>query len=285
MGTCSWKYPSWTGLVYSAAQGIDYLQEYARQFTTVEIDQWFWSLFGEGRIQLPKAADVESYRQAVPDHFRFTIKAPNSVTLTHPYGSGTRGPLTPNPFFLSPEVMGDFTTLLAPIEDKIGMVFFQFEYLNRQKMASQQEFMQAMRDFRSRLPAGISYGLEIRNSNWLNPAFFAFLLAAELRPVLLQGYWMPPVTQLYEKYRTDLLRHPVLILRLMGTDRQGIEKEAEGAWDRILWSKEEELPAIAAMIRDILDAGVELYVNINNHYEGSAPRTIARLLDQLAKLN
>ena len=41
IGACSWKYPSWQGLVYSAAQGIDYLQEYAARYDTVEVDQWF----------------------------------------------------------------------------------------------------------------------------------------------------------------------------------------------------------------------------------------------------
>ena len=32
VGTCSWKFESWAGLVYSAANGIDYLAEYARHY-------------------------------------------------------------------------------------------------------------------------------------------------------------------------------------------------------------------------------------------------------------
>ena len=44
IGTCSWKYPSWKGLVYSRATGIDYLSEYATRYNTVEVDQWFWAL-------------------------------------------------------------------------------------------------------------------------------------------------------------------------------------------------------------------------------------------------
>jgi len=284
LGTCSWKYPSWAGLVYSAPTGIDYLQEYARKYTTVEIDQWFWSLFDGGKIQLPKAEEVAAYHRAVPESFRFTIKAPNSVTLTHPYSRGG-APAAPNPFFLSAEVMRDFLARLEPIREQLGMLLFQFEYLNRQKMASPQQFQQQIQAFRQSLPRELPCGLEIRNGQWLNPAFFKFLLEAALRPVLLQGYWMPPVTELFARHRSLILRHPVVVLRLMGSDRQGIEKEAEGAWDRVLWSKEEELPGIAAMIREILAAGVELYVNINNHYEGSAPRTIARLLDLLGGVN
>jgi hypothetical protein len=48
IGTCSWKYDSWKGLVYDPDKKYrpdDYLADYARHFTTVEIDQWFWSLF------------------------------------------------------------------------------------------------------------------------------------------------------------------------------------------------------------------------------------------------
>lgn len=278
IGTCSWKYPSWAGLVYSAPKGIDYLREYAQKYPTVEIDQWFWSLFGDGRIVLPKPADVAGYRQAVPENFRFTVKAPNSVTLTHPYGKGAGGSLpAANPAFLDSAVISDFVSRLEPLLQQIGLLFFQFEYLNRQKMASQAQFQEMVGHFSSRLPAGMVYGLETRNSGWLNAGFFDFLSRSSLRPVLLQGYWMPPVTEVYEKHRPALLRHPQLVLRLMGTDRQGIEKESEGAWDKVIWPRDEELPAIADMIRDILAAGVELYVNINNHYEGSAPRTIDKL--------
>ena len=56
IGTCSWKYPEWHGLVYSAPKGIDYLAEYSRKYSTVEIDQWFWSLFSpETGAKMPTA--------------------------------------------------------------------------------------------------------------------------------------------------------------------------------------------------------------------------------------
>ena len=31
----------------SREKGFDYLQEYSRHFSTVEVDQWFWSLLRE----------------------------------------------------------------------------------------------------------------------------------------------------------------------------------------------------------------------------------------------
>ena len=37
IGTCSWKYDSWRGLVYSDQKSLNYLQEYSQQYNTVEI--------------------------------------------------------------------------------------------------------------------------------------------------------------------------------------------------------------------------------------------------------
>jgi len=85
VGTCSWKFDSWKGLVYDAGKAYepnDYLPDYARYLNTVEVDQWFWSLFPPG-AKLPDEDTVRAYAEGVPDNFLFTVKAPNSITLTH----------------------------------------------------------------------------------------------------------------------------------------------------------------------------------------------------------
>ncbi len=95
IGTCSWKYDSWKGLLYETGKDYgsqDYLPDYASCLRTVEVDQWFWSLF-PGGIRLPEPGDVKRYAESVPDDFVFSIKAPNALTLTHFYsgrGSGLR---------------------------------------------------------------------------------------------------------------------------------------------------------------------------------------------------
>lgn len=38
IGTCSWKYDSWKGLVYPDFGEFNYLEEYSRHYNTVEID-------------------------------------------------------------------------------------------------------------------------------------------------------------------------------------------------------------------------------------------------------
>jgi uncharacterized protein YecE (DUF72 family) len=90
IGTCSWKYPSWAGLVYSSAAPADFLAEYAMKYDSVEVDQWFWSLgkpdaAGGMKAALPRTGVAEGYADSVPADFRFTVKCPNALTLTHAY--------------------------------------------------------------------------------------------------------------------------------------------------------------------------------------------------------
>jgi len=277
IGTCSWKYPSWRGLVYSAAQGINYLQEYAAHFNTVEVDQWFWSLFGDGDVRLPDPDDARAYRASVPDDFRFSIKVPDSITLTHLRSRNKAAPLISNPHFLSPTLFASFLAAIAPLRDALGPLMFQFEYLNRQKMPSQEAFQQVTHAFIRGLPRDYTYGVEIRNPNYLNDAFLDFLAGCGAVPVLLQGYYMPSVVALYERWRTRLSRFDTVVLRLHGPDRQGMEERSGNQWDRIIAPKDDELVAVAGIARELLAGGARVYINVNNHYEGSAPLTIARL--------
>lgn len=277
IGTCSWKFPSWTGLVYSAPGGINYLEEYARRYDTVEIDQWFWSLFGPDSIGLPKLADVQEYASSVPEGFVFTVKAPNSITLTHFYKKKTSAPLVANPHFLSPQLLRAFLSELEPLRAKLGPLMFQFEYLNRQKMASQEHFQELVGEFVKQIPTGYSYALELRNGPWLNAAYFRFLLDHGLSPVLLQGYWMPAVAELYWQHRDLIVQQNQVVIRLHGPDRLGMEELASKRWDRIIEPRDAELAAVAGVIDDLLDRGVDVTLNVNNHYEGSAPLTIERI--------
>jgi uncharacterized protein YecE (DUF72 family) len=267
VGTCSWKYPSWAGLVYSRHEGIDYLAEYARKYSTVEVDQWFWTL-------RPSPADVERYRAAVPDAFRFTVKAPNALTLVNAPGKKGAEPV-PNPRFLSSAVLGEFLEGLEPLRPKVGMVMLQFGYLNRKMMASSSAFLEALDRFLGGAPSGWPYAVEIRNANWLDRPFFELLRTRRAGAVLIQGYWMPPVMEAYGRAE-DLLEGPVVV-RLHGPDRSGMEEKAGGTWDRIVEPRDAELETVAATVRRMLKGGHDVFLNVNNHYEGSAPLTIGRL--------
>jgi uncharacterized protein YecE (DUF72 family) len=68
-----------------------------------------------------------------------------------------------------------------------------------------------------------------------------------------------------------------VVIRLLGPDRKGIEKQTGKRWNQIVAPRDEELAAIVEMVEDLLERGVNVYLNINNHYEGSAPLTIERI--------
>jgi uncharacterized protein YecE (DUF72 family) len=266
IGTCSWKYASWVGLVYSRPEGIDYLAEYAARCSSVEIDQWFWSM--------PDLTVAEAYAAAVPATFRFSVKAYNGLTWASRSSRKGAGPV-PNPRFLSPELLTEFLAGLAPLRSRLGVLMLQFEYLNRKKMPSLDEFLERLDAFLSAAPPGLPIAVETRNANYLTDSYFTLLKRRGAGHVFLQGYWMPPVTGVYGKFG-DLLAG-TSVVRLHGPDREGMEERTGGSWDRIVTPHDEELTAIAGMVGEMSSRGLDVYLNVNNHYEGSAPLTLEKL--------
>jgi uncharacterized protein YecE (DUF72 family) len=281
-GTCSWKYDAWQGLVYDVDkdyQAGDYLEDYARYFHAVEVDQWFWSLF-PGGVRLPNPEAVHQYAASVPEDFRFTVKVPNAVTLTHYYAKQPKASASyanrPNPHFLDAEIFGEFLESLGPMKEKLGPIMFQFEYLNKNKMPSLNVFLERVADFFSQVPTGYAYAIEIRNPNYLKPEFFAFLKQHRIGMVLLEGYYMPPIQTVAAA--NDVHTSDFLVIRLHGPDRKEIEAKTKGTWSDIVLPRDESLGSAAWIIQHSLEKDLDTYVNVNNHYEGCAPLSIERLL-------
>ncbi len=65
-------------------------------------------------------------------------------------------------------------------------------------------------------------------------------------------------------------------IRLPGGDRKDIEKLTGKKWNKLV-DPEDDLEEVAAMAADIAEREIYLTINVNNHYEGSAPLTIERL--------
>ena len=279
IGTCSWKYDDWRGLLYSQEKHLNPLAEYSQHLESVEIDQWFWSLFSPDKVVLPKPHVVAAYAEAVDENFRFSVKAPNSITLTHLYRKTKGDSLVANPHFFSPDLYDSFLSTLRPLGSRLGIVMLQFEYLNRQKMAGLDAFLQQFDRFLEAIPRDVPLAIECRNPNYMKPEFFGFLATRNIAPVYCQGYYMPPVTDLHATY--GAAAHQRAVIRLMGPDREKMEAAAGMKWDRIIDDRTEELRGVVEMIRELLARHVEVYTNVNNHYEGSAPLTISRLLEML----
>ena len=278
IGTCSWKYDSWKGIIYPEFGEINYLKEYSKHYKTVEVDQWFWSLFNI--VKLPEKRDVDNYKESVPEDFKFTIKVPNSLTLTHYYSKNKTESLKKNPYFLNIDLFEEFLNILNPLKEQIGSLIFQFEYLNKEKMRSLSQFQNLLHQFFTSLPSDVPpISIETRNPFYLNSSYFRFLNDLNLSHVFLQGYFMPPIVGIYNKYKEYIKGQT--IIRLHGPDRSGIEKISGENWNKIYINRDEELTDIIKMIKELQNRDVEVYLNINNHYEGCAPITIEKVKNLL----
>ena len=275
IGTCSWKYDSWKGIVYPDKDKFNYLQEYSKHFNTVEVDQWFWSLFEPKKAVLPKQSDVKSYAGSTPDNFKFTIKIPNSITLTHFYSKSKTEALKPNPYFLSTELFDSFLQSIKPLKKKTGVLMLQFEYLNKQKLSGLTEFIDRFEGFIDTVDRKYTYGIELRNPNFLKKPFFEFIERNKLAMVFLQGYYMPPVWDVFNEFKEYI--KSTAVIRLHGPDRSGIEKKTGSIWNQIVEPKDDDLDKISGMINYLTTKKVDTFINVNNHYEGSAPLTIRKI--------
>lgn len=278
IGTCSWKFEAWRGLVYSdSPQGM--LAEYAQRYGCVEIDQWYWSLFGADKVSLPRPGTVAEYAQSVPAGFRFGVKLPDALTLTHLRPKDKADPLVPNPHFLSQDLLRTFMGLLEPMHTKLGPLMLQFGYLNRQMMGSQAEFLDRLDAFVKPLPKGCIWGVEIRNPNWLNDAYFLWLRERGLAHVFEQGHYMPPAYDVYSKHADQLTDDAVV--RMHGSDYEAMGKRQGKDWSKVVEPHDDDLDKIAAMLKDLGARGKQAWAFVNNHFEGCAPATIKRLKERM----
>jgi uncharacterized protein YecE (DUF72 family) len=263
IGTCSWNYESWVGLVYSepSRTALGYLGEYSARFRSAEVDSFFY--------RLPDSRDALAYAEAVDDDFRFTLKVTEDISLTRRREKGSKA-IEPNPSFLSVELFSSYLERVRALLPRTDAVMLEFEYLNKDKMRDVGAFMEALDPFITSVPAGIPLAIETRNKNYLTREYFQFLKERSLIHVFSEKQYMPHVYEVYEKF-SDLISG-TSVIRLLGGDRAEIEGAAGGRWDRIVDPKPDKL-LVAGMTREIVVRGGRAIISINNHYEGSAPLT------------
>ncbi|NLE01924.1 MAG: DUF72 domain-containing protein [Fibrobacter sp.] len=272
IGTCSWNYACWVGLVYSQKYrtAAEYLSEYAKKYRTVEIDSCFY--------RIPFEKEIQAYKNAVDDNFMFTIKAPRDLTLTHLRENDKGATLRQNEKFLSAEYFNVFMDRLKQLSGNISAIMLEFEYLRKEKMPSLDIFLRKLEKFVQEIPRGIPIAIEPRNSNYLHEEYFSFLKDNNITHVFSEKQYMPPVTSVFEKYCRYL--NNTVIIRLLGGNRALIEEKTKGNWNCIIDEKSEKA-SIVEMIKQALSQGKKVTLNVNNHYEGCAPLTIERIVASL----
>ena len=146
-----------------------------------------------------------------------------------------------------------------------------------------QQFIDQLGEFVEQFSNRQVYCVETRNPNYLSKKYFDFLNEQRLHHVFLHGYYMPPIFELYQKHREQI--RDITVIRLHGTDRKGIDEKVGKDWSQIVLPKDNDINALAAMLSDLNSRDVKIFIYVNNHFEGSAPRTIARIEETLLSAN
>ena len=268
IGICSWNYDSWVGLVYSKKQktAAEYLKEYSQKYDIAEIDSWFY--------KIPEQTEVFSYLENARPDFPFTCKIPKKICLTHKRNYGKNKSLEVNDEFLSGEIFDNFLKRIEPMLPQIEVLMMEFEYLNKEKMGSQNKFMERVGDFIRNHGKGLPIGIECRNTNYLNKQYFEFIEQEKVIHVFSEKQHLPHVYDLYEEYKMHIKGKSVI--RLLGGDRKEIEKKTSNEWNKIVDEKRDK-DKISRMTKDIKMNGNKVIINVNNNFEGSAPITIESL--------
>ena len=182
IGTSSWKYPGWCGMIYDEQRYLtrhkfseakfnrSCLAEYAKTYRTVCVDA--------GYYQFPTEQYIAGLCGDVPNGFRFAFKVTDDITLKK-FPSlprfGTRAG-TFNPNFLSAGLFRErFLKPCEPYRDKIGPLIFEFSTFHKHEFEHGGDFVATLDAFLGDLPKGWEYGVEIRNKNWLVPDYFSVL--------------------------------------------------------------------------------------------------------------
>lgn len=267
-GTCSWNYDSWKGIVYSnkSTRAAYYLPEYAQMFPTVEIDSWFY--------KIPSEKEVQDYMIASGGALTFACKLFNGITLTHYRPKERWDPLVKNENFLSVTLFNRYIQAITLMHEKLVAVELEFEYLNKQKMPSLEQFLKYLDQFFSGIDHTVPLAVEVRNKNFIHKEYFSLLKQWNVSHVFSEKEYMPHIYDVYDTVG-DMLTDTVIV-RLLGENRQQMEIKAGGGWNALVEEKH-DITRVGEMITALSERKRHVFVYVNNHYEGSAPLTIKKL--------
>jgi uncharacterized protein YecE (DUF72 family) len=294
VGTSSWKYEGWLGLIYSPEKYMRYfkqrppkllkgrfqkecLAEYALTFKTVCLDAGFY--------QFPTPQMLEGYFSQLPSDFRLSLKVTEDITvLRFPnlprYGSKA-GRL--NPRFLDAELFsGQFLAPLAPYGDRVGTLIFEFSHFHPGDWERGRDFVAALDTFLDKLPKGWDYSVEVRNESLLHPRYFEVLKLNYVAHTFNSWSRMPPVTEQMrmEGSETANFVSARFLLKPGRSYEQAVK--AFQPYREVRESVPEARTALQQLLgRACFSRTRKRYIYVNNRLEGSAPLTIAAVLEAI----
>jgi uncharacterized protein YecE (DUF72 family) len=254
VGTCGFAYKDWLGPFYPAkTKPVEMLPFYARAFRAVEIDSSYYGV--------PGPRSVASMVARTPPGFRFSFKAPQ--TVTHPADPTS---LTVHP---------DANLLLEGIEParsagKLACVLLQFPNAFKPEGNRETYVRHAVESFN-----GVAVVVEFRNVRWQRPQTLAML--AELGA----GYCnvdMPRLEGLLHP-STDVTG-PVGYVRFHGRNAKTWWRGTNVTRYDYLYTADELVPW-TDRIADIEEQARDTYVFFNNHANAKSARNAEMMGDLL----
>ena len=296
LGTSSWSFPGWTGLVYApglngrppseAALARAGLAAYAAHplLRTVSLDRTFYA---------PLPADAFArYAAEVPTGFRFMVKAPAAFTdpVVRRPGSGMAA--GDNPTFL--DAAAAAAAFVAPavagLGPKAGPLVFQFPPLGRRLLADLPRTIARIAACMTVLARGPAAGggclaVEVRDPELCTAELAAALGDAGAIPCLAIHARMPPAAAQAAAFGLDRDDCPwPLVARWNLHAGRGYEEARADffPFDRLVAEDGPTRVAVAGLVARAAARGRGAFVTINNKAEGSAPLSVLRLAEAIA---
>ncbi|HEY0512543.1 MAG TPA: DUF72 domain-containing protein [Thermoanaerobaculia bacterium] len=281
LGGSTWSFPGWAGLVYDRAYpqsklAREGLAAYARHplLRAVGIDRTHYAPV--------EAYELAQYRDAVPDHFRFLVKAHDACTLArfpdHARYGVQRG--QENTLFLDPKYATD--QVVAPFAEGMGVgagaLLFQFA---PQSLGTPAGFAERLHAFLSALPRGPVYAVELRNRELVTAEYGDALAAVGACHCHNVHSRMPDVR--VQARLAGSSRGPMTVVRwLLGP---GMNYEEAGRryapFNRLAAPDPTDRKAVAGLAREARAAGRPFLCTINNNAEGCAPLSVVELAREI----
>jgi uncharacterized protein YecE (DUF72 family) len=288
VGTSSWKYAGWRGMLYDEARYIwrgkvaesrfekNCLSEYAEVFKTVCVDAAYYTF--------PSEKYLEGIVSQVPSDFQFGFKVTDEITIRRfpnlPRFGIRAGKANEN--FLNADLFS--RAFLKPCESvraNVGVVMFEFSRFHAGDYEHGRDFVADLDGFLGHLPKGWPYAVEMRNKHWLAPEYFACLAKHGVTHVFNSWDAMPSVSE--QMGIAGSLTNPELVaarfLLKPGRKYEDAVKTFQ-PYDRIKEVNEEARKAGAALVKDGKADGRnrKTLIFVNNRLEGNALETIAAML-------
>jgi uncharacterized protein YecE (DUF72 family) len=282
LGTSSWSFPGWRGIVYDrettqtvlARHG---LKAYASHplLGCVGIDRTYY-----GPIS---SEEFARYADAVPDSFRFLIKAHELLTRCHLRSPAPGVKPARNETFLEANyaIQEVIRPILEGLGGKAAVLVFQFPPQSTAAVGGPVGFAESLHRFLDALSQGLLYAVELRNSELLVEPYLRALEETGACHCYNVHPTMPPLEK--QIRMTEGASFPATVVRWMLRHNReyGDARDAWAPFDRLMQEDSESRHHITAMCRQSFSEGRPSYVVVNNKAEGSAPLSVFKLAEDL----